>query len=629
MEVRAGTRSIEGEVSEMAVVTRNADRGERLGVRLRSMPLFLVVVPLTVTCVALAIALAADALYTDRALPGVTVAGVDVGSLTRPALIDRLDSEIARPWSESAVTATYDGQTWRTTNGALGVRPDVIAAADAALALGKTGSLIDRLGAWADALRGAAAVPLALQAEGDAGLLDRWFATIAAGVDRPAVSGSLSVDARGLVVTEPVVGRQLDRVSAAAAVLAAQTLVDREIALSVRAVYPAVDPSGFDDAVALARAATTPLIVSVEDRQVREDAAGLASLLIIDRVLARPGELAPTPAGAVVPSARFRYTVSLDQARVSEWVKALAAKLDRPAVSARYTVSKENTLSVVASVAGIRLEQDRMKALMLSRLLRPVAAGGPRELVAPSAVDTTAFTTPQAQEWLPKLTRTSTFTTYFPVSKTRHANIATGSSQFDGVVIQPGQTFSFWNLLGPVTVERGYAYAGAIIENRSDENVIGGGLCQVSTTMFNAISTLGYEIVERHAHGYLIERYPIGLDAAVFDPGVDFKWRNDTATPVFVWSWVSDTSVTFDVWGLPTGRTVTFSDPLQRNFVEVPADQRADPAFPKGYALRGRDVYRTRTVVENGKVVHEELLFSHYAPVWGGPAEAGQVAIVH
>ena len=612
----------------MAVVTRNAERA-RPGARVRALSWSLVVAPLTVICVGLAIVFAAEVLYADRALPGVTVAGVDVGSLTRSALIERLRNEIARPWSESAVTATYDGRVWRTTNGALGVRPDVVAAGDAAVAVGKTGSLLDRLGAWGDALRGETAIPMALQAQDNAALLDGWFAAIAADVDLRAVSGSLGVDARGLVVTEPVIGRQLDRVAAAAAVLGAQTLEDREIALSVRAAYPAVDPSGFDDALALARAATTPLTVTVEDRRVTEDAGGLAPLLVIDRVLARPAELAAPSAGAIVPNARFRYTIALDQTRVSEWVKALAARLDRPAVSARYVVSRENALSVVAGVAGIRLEQDKMKTLMLGELLRPVPSGRGRELVAPSAVDGTAFSTQQAQAWLPKLTRTSTYTTYFPVSQTRHANIATGASQFDGVVILPGQTFSFWSLLGPVTVERGYAYAGAIIENRSDENVIGGGLCQVSTTMFNAISDLGYDIVERHAHGYLIERYPLGLDAAVFDPGVDLKWRNDTATPVFVWSWVSDTSVTFDVWGLPTGRAVAFSDPVLRNFVDVPADQPADVAFPKGYALRGRDVYRTRTVTENGKVLHEDLFFSHYAPVWGGPAEPGQESIVH
>jgi hypothetical protein len=86
--------------------------------------------------------------------------------------------------------------------------------------------------------------------------------------------------------------------------------------------------------------------------------------------------------------------------------------------------------------------------------------------------------------------------------------------------------------------------------------------------------------------------------------------------------------VTFDVWGLPTGRTVTFSDPVQRNFVDVPKDQRADPAFPKGYAIRGRDVIRVRTVIESGKVVHQDTYFSHYAPVWGGAAVEGETGVV-
>lgn len=597
----------------MAVVTREARRG-----RLGRLPWSLVLIPVTIVCLAVAIAFAVGQLYSDRALPGMTVAGVDVSSLTRAETLERLNGELVRPWALSAVVATHDGQRWTTTNGALGVRPDVTAAAAAALSFGKTGSLGDRLGDWADALRGEARVPLTLQAEGDA--LDRWLSVVASGLDRGAVSGSLAVGATGLAVTEPVVGRQLDRAATAASVLAAESLADREIALSVRAVYPAVDDSGFRDALAKARAVTTPLTVTVEDRRVSEDAVGLASLLRVDRVVAKADELGSVSASAIVPAVRYRYTVSVDDARVTEWVAALGVKLDRPGVSAKYAVSKDNVVSVLPGVAGIRLEQDKMKSLMLAELLTPTSTT--RELVAPSAADTTAFSTQQAQEWLPKMTRASTFTTNFPVSQSRHANIATGSMQFDGVVIMPGATFSFWNLLGPVSVERGYAYAGAIINNRSDENVIGGGLCQVSTTMFNALSNLGYQIDERHAHGYLIERYPLGLDAAVFDPGVDFRWTNDTASPVFLYSWVSDTSVTFDVWTLPTNRTVTYTDAVQRNFVDVPADQPADPAFPKGYAIKGRDTIRTRTVVENGTVVHQDTWFSHYAPVWGGPLVA-------
>src|SRR5689334_14776374 len=98
----------------MSVVTRNAARGGRRG-WVRALSWSLAIVPLTVVCVALAIFFAADQLYADRALPGVTVAGVDVGSLTRAATIERLQTELERPWAESTITATYDGSTWATT----------------------------------------------------------------------------------------------------------------------------------------------------------------------------------------------------------------------------------------------------------------------------------------------------------------------------------------------------------------------------------------------------------------------------------------------------------------------------------------------------------------------------------
>jgi vancomycin resistance protein YoaR len=575
----------------MAVAARESERGARRG---RILSLRFVVLPLSIVAVVAAIALAAPYLYADRALPGVTVAGVHVGSLEAGAIRDRLDTELSRPWAERAVVAVHDGQSWRTTNGELAVAPDVDTAIATALAYGKTGSFAERANAWLDALRGEAQIPLTLRAQGD--VLDRWVASLAAAVDRRAVSGEISLGAKGLTLTDPILGRALDRVAATASVLAAPTLDDRQIELHVRAVYPAVDESGYRDAVTRAVAVMTPL----------------------ERIVARPGDLPALPVDAIAPATRYQYVVSLKQDRLKDWVAAVAAKLDRPAVSARFSVNPDGVASVVPGATGIRVTQDKLIAQLSADLLRP--AVGPRNVAAPAAIETPAFSTDQANTWLPKISRTSEFTTYYPSNPSRHANISTGSSQFDGVVILPGQTFSFWALLGPVTVERGYAYAGAIINNRSDENVIGGGLCQVSTTMFNAVSKLGYEIVERHAHGYLIDRYPLGLDAAVFEPGVDFKWKNDTQAPVFLWSWNDVNSVSFDVWSVPTGRTVVFSTAVQSNFVDVPADQPADPAFIPGSKVMGRDVIRTRTVYEGAKVLHQDTYFSHYAPVWGGPA---------
>jgi len=514
------------------------------------------------------------------------------------------------------VTLVDGSRTWQTTNAAIGIAPDLDAAVTEALSYGKSGGGFDRLGAWIDAVRGQANVPFAMHAKGNA--LDQWVAAAARDTDRAPVSGDLRVGPAGLEAIQPALGREVDRVGTVAALLSADSLGDREVVLRVRTAYPAVDASGFDEAYARAVAVVIPVTVHVEDRTFTENANYLSSLLAIDRVAAKPGALPAIPQDAIAPAVRYRYQVSLVNERVASWATALGAVLDHPGKSAKFALSAEHVPSIVPSESGVKVDQEKLRAMVLDELLRPVT-GATRDLAAPAAVDASAFTTEQAKALLPNLVRTSTFTTYYPPSASRHANISTGASQFDGVVILPGQTFSFWELLGPVTVERGYAYAGAIINNRSDENVIGGGLCQVSTTIFNAVAAQGYDIVERHAHGYYIDRYPIGYDAAVFEPGVDFKWRNDTTNPVFIWSWSDWSSLTIDVWGIPTGRTVAVSAATQTNFVHPAADQPADPAFPKGVSVDGRDVFKTRTVYENGKVLHQDFFVSHYAPVWGGP----------
>jgi len=599
----------------MAVFARSGDqaRTSRRGLWM------LAVAPVAAIALAIGAAFAADAVYAHRALPGMSVGGVEIGSLEASAIRERLATGLAAPWATSTVALVDGSRTWQTTNAELGIAPDIDAAIAEALSYGKSGGMFDRLGAWIDAVRGQANVPFAMHAKGDA--LDKWVAAAARDTDRASVSGELRLGSTGLAVTQPALGREVDRISTVAALLSADSLGDREVALRVRTSYPAVDASGFDEAYALAAAVVTPVTVHVEDRTFVENATYLSSLLAIERVAAKPGELPAIPQDAIAPAIRYRYQVSLVNERVASWAAALALVLDHPGKSAKFTLSAEHVPSIVPSESGVKVDQEKLRAMVLDDLVRPIT-GATRDLAAPAVVDASAFTTEQAKALLPNLVRTSTFTTYYPPSASRHANISTGASQFDGVVILPGQTFSFWELLGPVTVERGYAYAGAIINNRSDENVIGGGLCQVSTTIFNAVAAQGYEIIERHAHGYYIDRYPIGYDAAVFEPGVDFKWRNDTANPVFIWSWSDWTSLTIDVWGIPTGRTVAVSAATQKNFVHPAADQPADPAFPKGVSVDGRDVFKTRTVYENGKVLHQDFFASHYAPVWGGPLVA-------
>src|SRR5688572_18522127 len=167
-----------GRPLQMAVAAREGERGAE---RSRGLSLRFVIIPITIAAALLAIVFAAPYVYAERALPGVTVAGVHVGSLDTAAIHERLDSELTRPWAERAVVAMHEGQSWRTTNADLSVSPDVDTAIAAALAYGKSGSPLERASAWIDAMRGQAQIPLTLRAQGDA--LDRWIATVATAVE--------------------------------------------------------------------------------------------------------------------------------------------------------------------------------------------------------------------------------------------------------------------------------------------------------------------------------------------------------------------------------------------------------------------------------------------------------------
>lgn len=103
-------------------------------------------------------------------------------------------------------------------------------------------------------------------------------------------------------------------------------------------------------------------------------------------------------------------------------------------------------------------------------------------------------------------------------------------------------------------------------------------------------------------------------------------WTNDTGTPAYIRAAATATSVSFWIYSAPTGRTTTFSEPAEANLRWPYAGQPADPAHAPGYVVLGRDVWVTRSVVENGTEVHRDLFFSHYAPVWGGPGETPAVS---
>lgn len=148
-------------------------------------------------------------------------------------------------------------------------------------------------------------------------------------------------------------------------------------------------------------------------------------------------------------------------------------------------------------------------------------------------------------------------------SNSRIHNIGVGSRVFDGILLKPGQEFSFNRLLGLVDAFSGYL-PELIIRKGTLMPEYGGGLCQVSTTIFRAVMSAGLTILERHPHSLPVRYYsPQGFDATVY-PGVsDFRFKNDTPAYILLQSKISGSKLYFEIYGTDDGRKVAIDGPYQ------------------------------------------------------------------
>jgi vancomycin resistance protein YoaR len=226
--------------------------------------------------------------------------------------------------------------------------------------------------------------------------------------------------------------------------------------------------------------------------------------------------------------------------------------------------------------------------------------------------------------------------TYFSGSSPeRIQNITTASSAFHGLLIPPGGTLSMADILGDISLDNGYAEALIIFGDKTI-NGVGGGVCQVSTTLFRAVFFGGYPIIERYPHAYRVGYYEQGpgspgpgLDATVFVPMVDFKFTNDNPSWLLMETYVTGNNrLQWKFYSTSDGRTVDWSSKTSGK-VDAPDDlYRENPDLAEGeikqvdYHADGLDVVVNRTVTRNGDVLYTDTIKTHYLP-WQAVYEYG------
>lgn len=212
-------------------------------------------------------------------------------------------------------------------------------------------------------------------------------------------------------------------------------------------------------------------------------------------------------------------------------------------------------------------------------------------------------------------------TSFTTSSANRSSNINLATSSIDGMILMPGEVFSFNNALGERTIERGYKSAGAYVAGATVDQV-GGGICQVSSTLYNTVLLSNLEIVERRSHQMTVSYVPMGRDATVNWGTTDFRFKNNTEYPVKLVGKIESKTVTISMLGTETIENMRVEILTSTvSALEPPVETVEDPTKEIGYSKTtqkgstGYIVDATRVVYSgDSEVSRESLVRSRYNP---------------
>lgn len=531
--------------------------------------------------------------HAQRIYSGVRIAGVPVGGLTRAQALAELHKHF-HAFQPAPVSLFTVDERWVLPTTAVAAQADLLAAANQAYLVGREGEVgVRLLQQWAMALRGQEVTPPLQFNESALRQAIHDLANQVRQAGQPAAQiGDVQVAAKP--------GREVD------------------VEATVQAVLTALRHRPYD------QLAEVPLVL-IETTPAPLSAAPSAPAA----PLALPPPLVLRDANASLefafdPAAVKRLLIARDPVQVDE--AALRQQLTEWAGQVNIA-PRDARLRFIPETGGVSVLEESQTGRQLdveATLAAVVAALQSSHSSAPLIVTPVSPAVDMAQVAVMGIRElVASGTTYFKGSSApRVHNIEVGAAKVDGMVVPPNGVFSFNEAVENVTSANDFEDSLVILGDTTAVGA-GGGICQVSTTVFRAAYAAGLPIVERYNHGYVVDWYgEPGLDATIFTPTVDFRFRNDTGAYLVVESVVDSLNgtITINLWGSPPNRTVTVGA-LEQSNVQKPQPPRyeVDPTLAKDEKQQvewehpGMTVTVTRTIVENG-TTRTDTLVSTYEP---------------
>lgn len=534
----------------------------------------------SIAFVALLIAVVVGFQYAERdqIRSGVTAFGVDLGGMSRDearaALVEATSERASQP-----ITLVDGTQTWQITEHDLGLRFDIDGALDEAFSTGRGGFGPERLALFWHLPNESTEVGNDFIAV-DTSATNAHLATLASEINQPTIEPQLEIhDDGAFTYVNDQTGRTLDVEASEQAILDALASGERSVDLTIQEFPPAATDSDYREALTRVERILGGNIVL----QAGDETWDFAPAELVSRLSIIPPE---GDAGA---------RIEVDVPWVGAVVEEISRAVDRAPQSPRIWWGESGLVVTKDPQPGSELDKEAAHG-MIADAFTGVADADHVELPV-RTIDP-----PPVPEDLNALGLNTVFaessTPYGEALPEKKHNIELAASLLNGVLVMPGQMFSFNAEIGPMTVEAGFKEAYGILEQ--DDGALrtipteAGGICQVATTVFQPVFAAGYAINQLSNHSYWIQSYSyngmVALDATV-DPaaGLDLKWTNDSENPVMIQAEADGENFTVRLTGQPPDWEVEIKEPVVDNIQWADPDTvyyEPDTSLEPGQTLR-------------------------------------------
>lgn len=316
----------------------------------------------------------------------------------------------------------------------------------------------------------------------------------------------------------------------------------------------------------------------------------------------------------------LKLSFTYDKTPIDELINKIRMEANREPINAKIS-AVNGKISVTPEVDGLNLKEEKLKQDITSQ----INGGLAKEPKVIEAVFESSKPEVTSEKLATVNTAVASFSTSFTTSiANRINNIELATKAINGTVLMPGETFSFNKIVGERTKARGYKEAGVIVGDKI-ESGLGGGICQVSSTLYNAVLRANLKVEERRNHSLPLSYVSKGLDATVDWGNIDFKFMNNFNTPIYIEGYTKNKNVYFNIYAdkALTSKTYEFTTEVYQvvkpsiKYTEDANRNEGESQIVKK-ASDGYKVKVYRKTFENSKLIATELVSNdYYSPING------------